>query len=137
MIETLSLMTLTLARDFGVVALVIALVALATPARLAEALADFQRSPGLVLFGGLVALILGLILVGLHSSWTDPLAILVSVLCWASLIKGVLLLAAPTGYLKLGVALSSSPGRIRIYGVIALILAVILLAGGLFGRASI
>jgi len=137
MFDTLTLLTLTLARGFGVLILAVSLLALVTPGRLSAALADFERSPGLTLLGAITALIMGLVLITLHNLWTDPLAILVSLLCWACLVKGVLLLAAPTGYLKFGAAIAASPSRIRIYGVVALILGAILLAAGLLGRASI
>jgi hypothetical protein len=137
MIETFSLLTLAIAKGFGVLILAVALNALTAPQRLIAVLADFERSPGLAFMGALMALIMGLVLVTLHDLWTDPLAILVTLLGWALLIKGVLLLAIPGGFLKFGRAMIATPSSVRVYGVIALILAVILLAGGFFGRAVV
>lgn len=135
--DTLSLLTLHLSRAYGVVILTIALAALLNPARLGAALGDFKRSPGLTLLGGIFALILGVMLIMLHSLWVDVPAILISLLNWAVLIKGVVLIGAPDAILKLASTTSASTSRVRIWGVMALILGALLLAIGLIGRAQV
>lgn len=137
MLDTLSLLTLHLSRAYGIVILAVALSALLAPARLSTALADFQRSAGLTFLGALFAVILGLTLVALHNSLRDGPAILVSLLGWLVLVKGVLLLAVPEALLKLGTRAIASANAIRIWGIAALILGALYLAIGLIGRASI
>jgi hypothetical protein len=135
--DTLSLLTLHLARAYGVVIITVALSALLAPKRLAAALGEFERSPGLTFLSALFALVLGIVLVMLHSIWVDFPAILVSLLGWLIAVKGVLLLAAPESLLKLGARASASGGAIRLWGIIALILGALYLAIGLIGRASV
>lgn len=135
MLETLIPLTLVLARAFGVVMIAVALAALLSPARMTAALAEFERSPGLTFISALFAVVLGLALVILHSVWADFPAALVSLLGWVILVKGILLLAAPGGLLKLGAAAASSDSLVRAWGAFALLLGIVYLAIGLLGRA--
>lgn len=137
MFDTFALLTLQLARVYGIGVLVFAVTALLKPGSMSAAIADFERSPGLVLLAAMFAVILGLTLVTLHSAWIDVPAILVSLAGWLVLIKGILLLAAPEGLLRLGSAAASSPARVRLWGVVALILGAIYLAIGLTGHATV
>lgn len=137
MFETLALTTLQLARVYGLAIIALALAAIAAPTRMGAAIADFERSPGLTLVTAIFTLFLGLALIVIHNHWTDLVAGLVSLMGWIILIKSLLLLAAPAGLLKFGVAASSSPGRVRLWGVIVLILGAIFLALGLLGRAAV
>jgi len=135
MFDTLIPLTLTLARAYGVVILAVALSALLAPARLKSALDEFARSPGLTFLAALLAVVLGMALVILHSVWADFPAALVSLLGWVILLKGILLLAAPEGLLKLGSAAASSDSIVRAWGVFALLLGAAYLVIGLAGRA--
>lgn len=135
MLETFSVLTLELARAYGVGILVMALAAITGPARFSEAIADVEKSAGLTLLGAVMAIVLGIFMVFLHNLWTDPIAILVSLLGWVVFAKGVLILAAPEGLMKFAVA-AATPARVRILGVIMLILAVVYLVPGLEGRAN-
>ena len=137
MIVTFSVLTLQLAKAFGVYVLVTGLSGLAAPARWKAVMEDFQRSPGLVYLTAVIVLGVGLVLVLAHSLWTDPLAIIVSLFGWIALIEGVALMAASEGLLALGAATVATPGRTRAWAIMAVILGAALLAAGLFGRADI
>jgi hypothetical protein len=77
------------------------------------------------------------VLVMLHNLWTDPAAVLVTLLGWLVLFKGALILAAPEGLMKFASAASASAGTVRAWGFIALVLAAVYLFIGLAGRASV
>jgi hypothetical protein len=134
--DTFSVLTIQLARIYGVVAFTAALAALLSPKRMGLIIADFETAPALVFMSALFALILGLVMVMIHNLWTDIAAILVSLFGWIVLIKGILLLAAPEGLLRFAAASASSPARIRLWGVAALVLAAIFLIIGLASRAT-
>ncbi|HEX5006516.1 MAG TPA: hypothetical protein VFV70_05355 [Hyphomonadaceae bacterium] len=134
--DTFSVLTIQLARIYGIVALTVALAALLAPRRMGLILDDFERSPAITFIGALFALILGLVMVMVHNLWTDFGAILVSLFGWIVLIKGILLLAAPEGLLRFATASGSSPARIRLWGVAALVLAALFLVIGLASRAT-
>ncbi len=135
MLDTFSTLTLELARAYGIGIIILALAALLTPARMAMVFADFARSPALAFFFALFGLVLGLVFIVLHSLWTDIPAIIVSSLGWAVLAKAILVLAAPEGLLKFAAAVT--PGIVRLWGVIALMLGAIYLAIGLSGHAVV
>ena len=106
--DTFSVLTIQLARIYGIVVLTAALAALLSPKRMGLIFADFESSPGLTFMAALFALILGLVMVVVHNLWTDFAAIFVSLFGWIVLIKGILLLAAPDGLLLFATASASS-----------------------------
>ncbi|MDH5596530.1 MAG: hypothetical protein OEY44_00370 [Candidatus Peregrinibacteria bacterium] len=56
---------------------------------------SFGQSPALTYMTGLFALIIGMILVEHHNIWVMDWPVLVTIIGWASTIKGVMLIAAP------------------------------------------
>jgi hypothetical protein len=133
--DTLVPLTLVLARAYGVAITAVALSAILAPARMQSALGDFQRNPGLTFISALFAVVLGLFLVIIHSIWHDAPAVLVSLLGWVILIKGIVLLAATDGLMKIAAAITASSGIVRTWGVFALVLGIAYLVIGLMGRA--
>jgi hypothetical protein len=135
-IITFSVLTLTLAKAYGIYMIAIGLSGLTAPDRWRMVMEDFQKSPGLTYLAAALVLGFGLAMVVLHGLWTDPLAIIVSLFGWVLLLKGVLLMAAPDGLLRLGVATVATPDRTRTWAVVAVILGAALLTAGVLGRAS-
>ena len=135
MLDTSWLLTLQLALAYGIGILVLALSMIAGPARFGAVIADFERSPGLTFLGAVLALAMGLAAVFTHNLWTDPIAGLVSLIGWVVLAKGALVLAAPEGLMKLAAAITSTPGRVRTWGIVLLVLAAVFLAPGIAGHA--
>ena len=134
--DTFSVLTIQLARIYGIVVLTAALAALLSPKRMGLIFADFESSPGLTFMAARFALIHVLVMVVVHNLWTDFAAIFVSLFGWIVLIKGILLLAAPDGLLRFATASASSTARIRLWGIAALVLAAILLILGIASRAT-
>ena len=56
---------------------------------------DFQKSQGLTLVTGFFLLVIGVLLVDAHNIWVKDWTVLITIIAWAMLIKGVLLIAAP------------------------------------------
>ncbi|MBI1360742.1 MAG: DUF2065 domain-containing protein [Alphaproteobacteria bacterium] len=133
---TFSILTLTLAKAYGLYMLVTGLSGIVAPGRWNAMVVDFQDSPGLTYLTAVITFVLGLVLVGIHSFWTDPLAVVISLIGWIVLIEGLLLFAVPQGFLRLGASLVGTAGRARAYAVFAVILGVVLLVLGVMGRAD-
>lgn len=74
-----------------------------------------------VLIGGISALIIGILIVLNHNTWTSPAEIIVSSIGWLALIKGVLLLVFPKAIDAFGDKIATS-GTIPYVGAIALVL---------------
>lgn len=132
--DTISVLTLRLAEMFGLYMIIIGIGGLAAPDRWRTVLDDLNRSPGLVVALGFGVFAVGATLVLIHSIWTDPLAIIVSLIGYVALIEGALLLAAPGPLIRIG---HWSTGFIRTWAIIALILGLLLFLAGLTGRATI
>lgn len=58
-------------------------------------IADFEKSPALIFLTGFIALIIGMLLVEHHNVWAKNWTVLITLIGWASLLKGIMLLAFP------------------------------------------
>ena len=56
---------------------------------------DLEKSHGLTLSTGFFLLIVGMLLVQYHNIWVKDWTVLITILAWITLIKGVLLIAYP------------------------------------------
>jgi hypothetical protein len=132
--DTMSVLTLRLAEILGLYMIVIGLGGLASPQRWRAVMDDLNRSPGLVVALGFAVFAVGGTLVLIHSIWTDPLAIIVSLIGYVALIEGATLLAVPGPLICIG---HWSIRFIRIWAIVALVLGLLLFLAGLTGRATL
>lgn len=132
--DTISVLTLRLAEAFGLYMIVVGLGGLVAPQRWRAMMDDLQRSPGLVIALGFPVFAVGMTLVMIHSIWTDPLAILVSLIGYVALIEGALLLAVPGPLIRIGLW---SLAFARIWAIVSILLGLALFLAGLTGRATI
>ncbi len=135
--DTFSLLTLDFAKVYGVYLIATGLSGIAATDRWKLVVEDYARSPALIYLTAVAMLGLGLVLVMAHNLWTDPLAIIVSLVNWIVLIEGIAMMAIPEALLKFGAAAVSSPNIVRIWAVFALIAGALLLAAGLMVHASV
>jgi len=56
---------------------------------------DFERSPGLTFVTGFITLIIGMLLIAYHNIWVKNWTVLITIIGWVSLLKGVVLIAFP------------------------------------------
>lgn len=131
--DTISILTLRLAEAMGLYMILIGIGGLANPPRWRAVMDDLNRSPALVVALGFSVFVVGVTLVMVHSIWTDPLAIIVSIIGYVALIEGALLLAVPGPLISIG---HWSTGFIRAWAIIALVLGILLFLAGLTGRAT-
>ena len=61
-----------------------------------KALDELKNSPLVAILGGVLTLILGLILILTHNIWTLDWRILITLLGWMTLLKGVILMCLPS-----------------------------------------
>jgi hypothetical protein len=114
--------------------IVIGIGGLATPQRWHAMMDDLQRSPGLVMAIGFPVFAVGAALVLIHSIWTDPLGIIISLIAYAALIEGALLLAVPGPLIRIGFW---SVRFTRAWAMVSIVLGILLFLAGLTGRATI
>lgn len=132
--DTISILTLRLAEAIGLYMIVMGIGGLVAPHRWRQMMDDLERSPGLVMAMGFPVFAVGAALVLIHSIWTDPLAIIVSLIGYVALVEGALLLAVPGPLIGIG---RWSLNFTRVWAIISIVLGIFLFLAGLTGRATI
>ena len=133
MIETASPATITLALLTGFVCLASGVVALFLPADRVDAVDELEQAPMLAVGAAFGAILFGAFLILAQRSWSDPLAILVSLIGWTAFLEGLVLLGLPRLYVRIARPLMR---HARYLGLFALMLGAFLIAAGLTSRAT-
>ncbi|MBF0187444.1 MAG: hypothetical protein HQL50_05920 [Magnetococcales bacterium] len=60
----------------------------------------FLNNPALIYLGGILALVVGLVLVNHHNTWISDWPVIITILGWLALLKGVVLLIRPEPLLR-------------------------------------
>jgi len=81
---------------------------------------DFYGNAGLAFIGGFMALIVGFLIVHFHNHWVSDWTVLVTLLGWLALIKGVLIIVAPQSMHRLSKDFMTDAG-IKIFPYITLL----------------
>jgi len=74
-----------------------------------------------VYMGGLTALIFGLLIVNNHNIWVDPASVIISLVGWMGLIKGIVLIIAPKHLMNLSLRIIKAKNSLKIAGIVYLI----------------
>ena len=135
MVDVSSPLTLALAKAFGVYMIAGGLSGLLAPRRWEEILDGFEASPALSYFAGVCVFAFGATIVLAHNIWSDPLSILITLYGWAAAIEAVVILIAPRPLFAFA-RWMVRPMAIRAFAMGVIVLGVLVLAGGLFGRVS-
>jgi hypothetical protein len=132
--DTISVLTLRLSEAIGIYMIVVGIGGFLAPSRWRAVMEDLERSPGLVMALGFPVFAAGAALVLIHSIWTDPLAVIVSLIGYVALIEGALLLAVPDPLIKIG---RWSVQFTRAWAIVSIVLGILLFLAGLMGRATV
>ena len=95
-----------------------------------DILDGYSNSPALLFLTGLVALVIGFLLVTFHNEWRVSWSVIITIFGWLALIKGVLILAFPGVFLKMSNAMQKGRKLFRAYAVFVLLLGVLFLLLG-------
>lgn len=90
---------------------------------------DFYKDTTGIYLGGFMALIIGFTLVTYHNEWVKSWEVLVTILGWLALVKGVGLLAFPTAFLNWSKSFAGS----KDLGTLGFVVIVLGLVFGYFG----
>lgn len=83
---------------------------------------DFVEGGASYYLGSIMALVVGYLIVAFHNTWTRDFSVIITILGWAALIKGVTLFVCPKAMIGLTKAILGDVKGVRIMGVVALIL---------------
>jgi len=94
----MSALTVFLGKLIGVYCLIVALTMIANRRTTVDAVNDLITDPPLVLLSGVIAVAVGLGVVIGHNIWSGgALPVVITLVGWASVIKGIALMALPQG----------------------------------------
>jgi len=85
-------------------------------------LEDFSKSPALLYLSGMMAMVVGFLLVTFHNDWALDWPIIITIFGWLSLIKGFLLMAFQGMYEKIFDYMQKRTTLLKFYSVLFLIL---------------
>ena len=130
--ETELPLTLDLLVAFGLYCLAAGVGGVLAPERWRGMLEDLER-PAVSYIAGFAVFAIGVAIILAHNLWTDPLAILVSLLGWGAAIEGLILIATPA--LLLAIA-RPFLGAIRIWAFVSVFIGAVLIAIGMTAHAN-
>lgn len=122
-------MTVILAQILGGYMLVAGTAILIDRTLINRLLISLQDNLAAIFIMGLIALLMGLAIAALHTRWDNPLAIIVTIIGWAAIIEGALILWLQNRFIALFTPWTSSATASLIWGAVAVILGLVLLAG--------
>ena len=91
-----------------------------------KAFEDFTQCGSAMYFGGIMALAIGFIIVTFHNTWTKDFAVIITIVGWIALIKGILILVQPNLMIAITKAFLHKERNLKIQAVIILIIGLLL-----------
>jgi hypothetical protein len=93
---------------------------------------DFSRDSGLILYGGILALVIGLVIVEIHNVWVPGWPVIITIYGWGGIIKGVWLLVFPKTVPGFMGPYSKNKALMSLHSVICVLIGAVLTAMGYF-----
>lgn len=90
-----------MARILGIIFVVLGLSMAFNKKFTAAAVQEMMQNKGLLWLGGLIALSMGAVIVALNNIWTWGLPLVITIMGWMSLLKGLLILVFPNSTISL------------------------------------
>lgn len=88
-------LSILVAKMVSLLYLAAGIAALSGKVTFAKIVDDFDKSPALTFITGLFSMIFGVLLVEYHNLWVKDWRVLITIIGWAALIKGVMFIVAP------------------------------------------
>jgi len=124
--------TVFIAKVFGIFYLVVAAGILFNRQFYRSFMEDFCKNTALIFLSGMFALLAGIVIVLLHNVWKADWAVIITVIGWLALVKGIWIIVLPgtvTGFIQV---YQKNENLLMFHGIIALIFGVILTFLGFF-----
>lgn len=122
-------LTVILAQILGGYMLVMGVAMLIDRTLITRLLARLDEDIGLTVTMGLIALVIGLVIAATHTRWDSPLAIIVTLIGWAAIVEGALILWLQTRFMRFFAPWFTGNTIPMVWGGVAVVLGLALLAG--------
>jgi hypothetical protein len=116
---------IVLARIFGILLLVAGGGVLMNIGYYENVISDLMENRGSMYLGGILALLTGLVIVSFHNKWSLDTGIILTLLGWAALLKGMFIILAP------GLMASFSEKVLGSRKLLVSLILLLILAGGI------
>ena len=83
---------------------------------------DFIERTSVMYLGGLIALVVGYLIVAFHNTWTKDLSIIITIVGWLALAKGISIFIRPNLMIALIKALMKNKSFLKIEAIIVIII---------------
>ena len=103
---------------FGILLLAVGLGFMAQPRYFKKVMEGFSQNLGLSFLTGFLTIAFGYTIILFHNTWHSDLSVVVTVLGWASFIKGLVILLFPQWLGFLTKTLFKNEGSLRFYAVL-------------------
>ncbi|MBN1354084.1 MAG: hypothetical protein JW994_05415 [Candidatus Omnitrophica bacterium] len=124
-----------IARIFGLCYLVIGTAFAFNRKTFRRIMDDFCKNAALVFLSGMFALVIGIVIILKHNIWTTDWTVIITVIGWCGLVKGIWIITFPETVPRFMQAYQKNENLSLIHSVAALALGVILTYFGFFCRA--
>ena len=121
-----------IARVFGLCYLVLGVGFLFNRKAFQQIMGDFCKNAALVFFAGIFALVVGAVIILTHNVWVANWTVLITILGWGALIKGIWLVVFPGTVFKFMQSYRKNKNMLIIQPIIVLILGAVLTYFGFF-----
>ena len=107
---------------FSIVYLAIGIGMIVNPAFYKKMFSDFMENSAILYMGGIMALVIGFLIVRFHNTWTWDFSVIITIIGWIALIKGIVILVLPKHMISVSKAIINSPTFMKVESVIAIVM---------------
>ena len=121
-----------IAKIFGLLYLVVGVGLMINRQTFKQIMEDFCKNTVLVFYGGILALVIGVVIVLTHNIWVANWTVIITIIGWAALIKGVWLIVFPNSVHKFMQVYQKNEKLLAVHPIVALVFGIVLTYFGFF-----
>ena len=121
-----------IARIFGLCYLILGAGFVFNRKAFGQVIDDFCKNAALVIYGGLVSLVIGVVIILTHNVWVANWTVIITIIGWLALIKGIWIIVFPNTVPKFIQAYKKNENLLIVNPIVILILGAVLTFFGFF-----
>ena len=121
-----------IARIFGLCYLILGAGFVFNRKAFVRVMEDFCKNAALLFYGGLLALVIGVVIILTHNVWVANWTVIITIIGWIALIKGIWIIVFPNTVSKFMQAYQKNENLLMVHSIVALIFGAVLTFFGFF-----
>jgi len=97
-----------------------------------EVMEDFCKNAALILYGGMLALVIGVVMILTHNVWASNWTVIITIIGWIAFIKGIWMIVFPNSVSSFMKAYTKNKNLLLVHSIAALVFGVIFTYLGFF-----